>query len=156
MVMRALSARTSEGCVEEVGITIGELNVTARERRPGEVEVRVAISGPDGKARFVAMGAREARRLSDAIYSFAEHGEDVGDRHLRDLVHRLKSETVTDRERERGDGEVVRKMLDDELLARVRHAVEVEDAVRAYLEELDGPLADPSASLARLRAAVGR
>lgn len=141
--------------MEEVGITVGELKVSARERRPGEIEVRVAISGPDGKARFVAMGARDARRLSDAIYSFAEHGEDVGDRHLRDLVHRLKSELVTDRERERGGGEVVRTLLDDDLLARVR-GVEMEDAVRAYLEEIDGPLADPSASLARLRAAVGR
>lgn len=87
-----------------------------------------------------------------------EREEDVDDQHLRDLVFQLKSELVTDRERESGGGggEVVRTMLDDELLARVRRGVEMEDAVRAYLEELDGPLADPSASLARLRAAVGR
>lgn len=55
---------------------------------------------------------------------------------------------------ERGRGGLDWKTADDEILDRVRRGVEVEDAVTAYLGEIDGPLADPASALERLRRAV--
>lgn len=79
---------------------------------------------------------------------------DPHERRRLDFRSRLLAELCTREERNRGGLDW--KTTDDEILDRVRHGVEVEDAVIAYLDEIDGPLADPAEALARLRRAVGR
>lgn len=76
-------------------------------------------------------------------------------RRLRTFVEALRSELVTRDERDRG-GTVTRDLDLDELLARVRGGVEIEDAAIEYIEHVTGPLADPASALTRLRECVGR
>lgn len=82
----------------------------------------------------------------------SEHDPHAGRR--LDFRSRLLAELATSEER--GRGGLDWKTTDNEILDRVRRGVEIEDAVFAYLDSVDGPLGDPAEGIALLRRAVGR